>query len=124
MAHILLVEDSPTTRAILKSALEGKGYRVTEAVDAEQALELVQTQKPDLILLDLLLPGLDGWEACEQFRKMPHVKDIPIIMLTNQTRPVDKLRGWQAGADEYLFKNDDIEPLLNAIEKWLSPNTR
>ena len=122
MGHILIIEDSSTTRAHLKSVLEEKGHLVTEAVDGEQGLELAKSKLPHLILLDLLLPGVDGWEVCERLRKMPRVKDIPIIMLTQLKEPVDKLRGWQAGADDYIFKTDDLGPLLFVIEKWLSPN--
>jgi DNA-binding response OmpR family regulator len=119
MAHILVIDDSPTIRAILKSALEGKGYQVTEGADGEQALELAQTQKPDLILLDALLPKLDGWKACKQLKAMPLTQPTPIFMLTGQTQEIEQLRGWEAGADEYIAKSDDLGPLLTTIEKRL-----
>jgi len=122
VAHILIIDDSSVTRSVLKSTLEELGHRITEAVDGEQGLELAKAQTPDLILLDLLLPGIDGWQVCELFRKMPRVKDVPIIMLTNLKTPVDKLRGWESGADEYIFKTEDLGPLLFVINKWLSPD--
>jgi len=119
MAHILVIDDSLTIRAMLKFALEGKGHRVTEGTDGEQALELAQTQKPDLILLDALLPKLDGWKACKMLKEMPLIQKTPIFMLTGQTQEIEQLRGWEAGADEYISKSDDLGPLLTTIDKRL-----
>ena len=74
MAHILVVDDSPTIRAILKSALEGKGYRVTLGSDGQEGLDMAQAEKPDLILLDALLPKIDGWKVCQQLKAMPLIQ--------------------------------------------------
>jgi len=119
MVHILVIDDSPTIRAILKSALEEKGYRVTLGVDGEEALRLAQTEKPDLILLDAVLPKLDGWKACKQLKEMPLVQSIPVFMLTGQTQEIEQLMGWEAGADDYITKSNDLTILLTAIEKRL-----
>jgi len=119
MAHILVIDDSATIRAILKSALEAKGYQVTEGSDGEIGLELAQTQKPDLILLDAFLPKIDGWKVCRQLKAIPLIQAIPIFMLTGQTEDIEQMRGWEAGADEYITKSGDLGPLLTTIAKRL-----
>ena len=124
MAHILIVDDSATIRAILKFNLEGVGHRVTEAENGEDAIQLAQSEKPDLILLDAILPNLNGWAVCQQLKKLLTTKAIPTLMLTSQTEQMQELRGWEAGANEYIPKSDDLTPLLNTVEKWLSDKPR
>jgi DNA-binding response OmpR family regulator len=100
-ARILLVEDEEKIRQLLQTYLEGHGYQVVTAVDGYQALERARTELPQLVLLDLMLPGLDGLEVCRRLRASG---DVPIIMLTARSEEADKLVGLELGADDYITK--------------------
>ncbi len=98
---ILVVDDEPHIRELVKVFLEASGYRVLEAADGETALELARSSHPDLVVLDLMLPGTDGWEVCRRLRQ---ASGLPIIMLTARTDEVDRVVGLELGADDYLTK--------------------
>ncbi len=100
-AKILVVDDEPRIVEVLKLYLEKDSYQVVTASDGRQAVELARKEKPDLIILDLMLPGIDGLEVCRQVRS---VSNIPIIMLTARTEDADKLVGLELGADDYITK--------------------
>lgn len=101
---ILLVEDDPTLRDTLAYRLRAEGYQVITAADGPSALEAVRKAHPDLLLLDLMLPGLDGLEVSKQVRARPETASIPIIMLTARTAESDKIIGLELGADDYVTK--------------------
>jgi PleD family two-component response regulator len=109
---ILVVDDEDHIRRILKFQLEKKGYRVVLAENGEIALELVRREAPDLIILDLMMPKIDGFETCRRIRQSFQTAQIPIIMLTAKTELQDKIKGLQDGANDYLIKPYSNEELL------------
>jgi DNA-binding response OmpR family regulator len=114
--HVLLVDDNALLRRSLTFHLEEAGYRVTSLATAEEALALVQNQPVDLILLDIVLPGMDGLEALRQFRKY---NQIPVIFLTGRRRELDELLGFELGGDDYITKPFDLDLLLVRIKAVL-----
>ncbi|MCR4430072.1 MAG: response regulator transcription factor [Tepidanaerobacteraceae bacterium] len=101
---ILVVDDEPHIVELVRFNLEAGGFKVFEAVDGQKAIELAQSEKPDLILLDLMLPGIDGLEVCRILRQQKPTQDIPIIMLTAKSEEIDKVLGLEMGADDYITK--------------------
>ena len=101
---ILVVEDEAALVTLLRYNLEREGFRVAAAGDGEEALLLAREQKPDLVLLDWMLPLLSGLEVCRQLRRNPDTRNVPIIMLTARGEEGDKLRGLDSGADDYVTK--------------------
>jgi len=101
---ILVVDDDRNVVQIIAVNLQYEGMDVIEAYDGEEALAKTAAKKPDLILLDIMMPGLDGLEVCRRLKSDARTADIPIIMLTAKTRDEDILAGWEAGADDYLTK--------------------
>jgi two-component system KDP operon response regulator KdpE len=115
-ANILVVDDEPQIRRVLRSTLSFRGYEITEASSGEEALELVHKLKPDLILLDVNLPGLSGIETCREIRRS---SSVPIIMLTVRNAERDKVVALDAGADDYVTKPFGIEELLARVRASL-----
>lgn len=101
---ILVVEDEPDIRKLIHYNLAQEHYRVLEAEDGEKALRLIQREKPDLIILDLLLPGMSGLELCRALRGRPDTAHVPILMLTAKASEADRVVGLELGADDYLTK--------------------
>jgi two-component system phosphate regulon response regulator PhoB len=101
---ILVVEDEAALVTLLRYNLEREGFEVIEANDGEEALLLARERKPDLVLLDWMLPLLSGIEVCRQLRRLPETRSVPIIMLTARGEEGDKLRGLDSGADDYVTK--------------------
>src|SRR5438093_6570952 len=101
MPKILLVEDNEMNRDMLSRRLERRGYQVVIAVDGEQGLSLAQSEHPDLILMDMSLPVLDGWEATRQLKASPETKSIPIIALTAHAMASDEQRAKAVGCDDF-----------------------
>lgn len=101
---VLIVEDEPAQREILKYNLEAEGFRVVTAEDGSNALLLVQEEMPDLILLDWMLPGTSGIVVCRQIKSRNDMRGIPIIMISARSEEVDKVRGLETGADDYVSK--------------------
>ncbi len=116
VVHILFVEDNALLRRSLAFNLESAGYRVTTAVNAEDALALSRRDPPDLVLLDIGLPGMDGLDALPQFRE--HV-GVPVIFLTGRRRQLDEALGLELGADDYITKPFDENVLLARIKAVL-----
>jgi two-component system, cell cycle response regulator DivK len=119
MSKILLVEDNELNRDMLSRRLLRKGYDVVLALDGEQGLSLAQTDAPDLILMDISLPGLDGWEATRRLKNAPATQAIPIIALTAHAMAQDREKSLAAGCDDYDTKPIDLKRLLNKIEALL-----
>ncbi len=115
-ASILVVDDEPQIRRVLRSTLSTHGYVITEAKTGEDALESMRKERPDLILLDMNMPGVGGIEACRQIRR---TSDAPIIMLTVRNAERDKVAALDAGADDYVVKPFGIEELLARIRAAL-----
>jgi len=119
MAKILLVEDSEMNRDMLARRLAKRGYEVVIAVDGGQGVTLAQTEAPDLILMDMNLPVLDGSEATRQLRAAPATRSIPIIALTAHAMSGDREKALEAGCDDYDTKPIELERLLGKIEVLL-----
>jgi len=115
-ATILVVDDEPQIRRVLRSTLTSQGYVITDAKTGEEALESVRKNKPDLVLLDVNMPGMGGIEACREIRRS---SDAPIIMLTVRNAERDKVLALDAGADDYVVKPFGIEELLARIRAAL-----
>lgn len=123
MTTILIVDDEPAILDLVRFTLEDAEVRVVEASDGVEALALARRVRPDLILLDVHMPRLDGLEACRQIRREPALARTPIVMLTAAGQEADRARGREAGADEYLTK--PFSPLaLLALVEALVPETR
>jgi len=116
---ILVVEDESALVTLLRYNLEREGFRVAEARDGEEALLAAREQKPDLVLLDWMLPLLSGLEVCRQMRRMPETRAVPIIMLTARGEEGDKLRGLDSGADDYVTKPFSPSELVARIRASL-----
>ena len=105
--RILIVDDNEHNRAILAARLGANGYATAEACDGVEALEMVRSETPDLILLDVSMPRMDGLEACRRLRSDPKVGFVPVILVTARSDSKDVVAGLEAGADEYLAKPID-----------------
>jgi two-component system phosphate regulon response regulator PhoB len=112
---ILIVEDEAALVTLLRYNLEREGFRVVSAPDGEEALLLAREEKPDLVLLDWMLPLLSGIEVCRQLRRLPETRAVPIIMLTARGEEGDKLRGLDSGADDYVTKPFSPSELIARI---------
>ena len=112
---ILAVDDSPVITAMIRDAFEAEGYKVTTAGDGAQALRMALENHPDLIIADIGMPGMDGWELCSQIRLNPFTSFIPFIFLTERTEAPDRIRGLQMGADDYLTKPFEMDELIARV---------
>ena len=121
MAKILLVEDNEMNRDMLSRRLERRGYEVVIAVDGQQGVDLAQATSPDLILMDMSLPVIDGWEATRQLKSMERMKDVPIIALTAHAMSGDREKALEAGCNDYDTKPIELPRLLGKIEALLGP---
>lgn len=121
MPKILLVEDNEMNRDMLARRLEKRGYAVVIAVDGQSGVALARAEKPDLILMDMSLPIIDGWEASRQLKADPAVAAIPIIALTAHAMAEDREKALAAGCNEYETKPVDLASLLAKIEALLRP---
>src|SRR5512135_166407 len=116
MAHLVLVDDDDLLRRSLAFNLERAGYRVTTAANAEDALALIQHDRPDLVVLDIGLPGMDGLDALHKLRDQFH---LPVIFLTARRRELDQVLGLELGADDYVTKPFDFDVLAARIKAIL-----
>jgi two-component system, OmpR family, phosphate regulon response regulator PhoB len=118
-ASILVIEDEEPLQVLLRYNLESEGYKVRHSAQGEDALYLISDEKPDLILLDWMLPGISGIEVCRLIRARPEARDIPIIMLTARSEEAERVRGLATGADDYLVKPFSVPELLARIKTIL-----
>lgn len=120
MTKILLVEDNEMNRDMLSRRLERKGYQVVLAMDGQSGVEMARTEAPDLVLMDMSLPVLDGWEATRRLKADVATCHIPVIALTAHAMSGDRNKALEAGSDEYDTKPIDLPRLLGKIEVLLN----
>lgn len=113
---ILIIEGSPTACGIIKDILEGEGYEVFVAENGEDGVKRAEQEKPDLVIADTLLPGIDGFEACRQIREIQGSTTPKIIVMTGSVDAVDAVKARKAGADDYCVKTNNFSHLIEAIE--------
>lgn len=114
---IMIVEDSPTDRKIAESVCADNGYRVVTVAEGDKALDMAIEKKPDLVLLDVILPNKNGFQVCRQLKSNPETKDIRVIIVSSKDQASDKFWGIKQGADDYITKPYSEDDLLAAIEK-------
>lgn len=102
--HVLVVDDEPDVLLLCRVNLEFEGYDVTEASDGVEAMERVRERRPDIILLDVMMPRMDGWQVLKALKDDPEFSDVPVVMLTAKVQDQDQIRGWSSGAAEYITK--------------------
>jgi len=116
---ILIVDDEPNIVIPLQFLMEQNGYSALVAQSGEEALEMISKERPDLILLDIMLPGVDGFEVCEIVRLNPEWRNTRVIFLTAKGRDVDIAKGMVLGADEYITKPFSNQQIIDAVKKLL-----
>ena len=121
MTKILLVEDNEMNRDMLSRRLERKGYQIVIAVDGQQGVEMAGSEAPDLILMDMSLPIMDGWEATRRIKAEETTKHLPVIALTAHAMDGDEQKARDAGCDDYDTKPIELPRLLAKIESLLPP---
>jgi twitching motility two-component system response regulator PilH len=118
MAVILIIDDSPTELHLFKSMLEKNGFRTLVADSGEEGIRQAQSQKPDCILMDVVMPGMNGFQATRKLTKDPGTSAIPVIMITTKDQETDKIWGMRQGAVEYLVKpvaENELVAKINAV---------
>ena len=121
---LLLVEDNEDNRIIYSTVLRHIGYEVVEALDGMQAIELARSVLPNLILMDISIPGMDGWEATRVLREDPLTKDIPIVALTAHALADDRERAQQVGFTSYLAKPIEPRAVVAEVERWIGTGAK
>lgn len=116
---VLLVEDEPAQREVLSYNLEAEGFRVIQAGNGEEALVLVDEVSPDVVVLDWMMPNLSGIEVCRQLKTRPDTRNLPIIMLSARSEEVDRVRGLETGADDYVIKPYSLVELMARVRTQL-----
>jgi len=120
--RILYIEDDPSNRLLVRRILEVEGYSIMEATDGQTGLEMAAQMRPDLILLDINLPEMDGYDLAERFSEMPELRQVPILALTANVMKGDRERTLEAGCDGYIQKPIDVDRLPKQVEEALRKN--
>ena len=124
MSRILCVEDNADNLMMLQRRLTRRGFEVTISMNGAESVEWAKTLQPNVIVMDLNLPGIDGWEATRRLKSQPETKDIPIIVLTADTKEKSRERAVGAGCDEFELKPIDFEGLVAKIQSLLSRSAK
>ncbi len=119
MPRIMVIDDSPTMLYMIKHMLTKDGHEVLTASDGGDAVSLAVEHKPELILLDVILPKLNGYEVCRQLKSTPQTAKIPVVMITSKTKDKDREWGLEQGADAYITKPFDGQDLLDVIGRFV-----
>lgn len=119
MAHVLIVDDSPTERHVLKGMLERNGLNVSLAASGEEGVAQARMIKPDLVLMDVVMPGLNGFQATRELSRDPDTSGIPVIMVTTKDQETDRIWGMRQGAKEYLTKPVEETQLIAAVRNFI-----
>lgn len=114
---ILLVDDSKLVQAKFRLALEKAGFQVISALDGKEGLSIARGKKPDLIILDVNMPGMDGWQVLRSLKIHPELRKIPVIMATTADKIADIEQGFSLGAKEYVVKDEQLTRLVDKVEK-------
>ena len=117
---ILVVEDDPGALRLAQYVLQYEGYEGLTATNGLVGLKKAQTEQPDLVVLDVMLPGIDGFEICHRLRANPQTAQLPILMLSAKAQAVDKATGLKVGADDYLTKPADAAEIVRRVKKLLA----
>ena len=117
---ILVVDDSPTEMNLIMASLKDKGYELITAIDGEEALEKAQAERPDLIVLDIILPKKNGFQVCRQLKTTPDTRDIKILLLSSKSQDTDRFWGLKQGADEYMTKPFEETEFLANVSKFVN----
>ncbi|WIV52102.1 phosphate regulon transcriptional regulator PhoB [Marivivens sp. LCG002] len=117
--HILVIEDEAPQREVLVYNLESQGFRVSEAATGDEGLLLLSEDKPDVLVLDWMLPNVSGIEICRQIKTKPETRDLPVIMLSARSEEVDRVRGLETGADDYVVKPYSVSELMARVKTQL-----
>lgn len=120
---ILIVDDDPDSLDIVRTFLESRGYNVTTASDGRDALSKLEDARPALVLLDVMMPGMDGWEVARVIKNHPEFGDTRVVMLTARSGFADKQEGLRSGADDYIVKPIRLDELATRVEKNLEART-
>lgn len=118
-SKILVIEDDPIILTLIKATLLREGYEVVTAANGSEGLRLVQEIQPQLVVLDITMPGLNGHQVCQYLRSEPTTMHLPIIMVTAMSRPADQRRGFELGADDYLAKPFQLAELVTRVQSLL-----
>ena len=118
--RVLVVDDEPDVLLLCRVNLEFEGYEVMEAGDGVEAMARVRERRPDVILLDVMMPRMDGWQVLTELKSDPELRDIPVVMLTAKVQDQDQIRGWSAGASEYITKPFSPLSLSQVLEDVLN----
>lgn len=121
---ILIVDDNRDNLEILRAYLESRGYTIVEAPDGQSALVKMEEEKPNLVLLDVMMPGMDGWQVCRTIKNHPDYGNIRVVMVTAKGGYEDKFEGMRSGADDYVVKPVDLKELGEKVERNLASGER
>jgi len=124
MSRILCVEDNAENLMMLQRRLTRRGFEVTISMNGAESVEWAKTLQPDIIVMDLNLPGVDGWEATRRLKNQPETKDIPIIVLTADPKEKSREKALAAGCDEFELKPIDFDGLVGKIQSLVSRSTK
>jgi DNA-binding response OmpR family regulator len=122
-ARVLFVDDDPGMRTLVTLNFESEGFLVSTAEDGDEGLDAVERLHPDLVVLDVMMPGRDGFELLAEMRSRPDVEDIPVVLLTAKATDADVWKGWSSGADYYITKPFKPEELLSVAHHILGTAT-
>lgn len=120
MARILIVDDSPTELYMLKTMLEKAGHEISAATSGEEGITKAKQDKPDLILMDVVMPGMNGFQATRKITSDPETANIPVIIVSTKNQETDRVWGLRQGAKDYLFKPVDEAEMVSKVESLLA----
>ena len=120
MTKILVVDDTPSTRQLIGNYLRDRGYQVIEAADGKDALEKALANKPEIVITDVVMPGMSGFELCRSLKKNPETKNSRIVVCTSKNQDIDRLWGMKQGADIYLTKPFTQDDIMQAVESFVA----
>jgi len=120
MAHILIIDDSPADTDIVKNMLETQGYQTSEANNGEEGIQKAKDTQPNLVIMDVVMPGLNGFQATRKITKSPDTKSIPVLIVSSKNMESDRAWGLMQGAKDFLVKPIKQDELLTTVKKWLA----
>jgi twitching motility two-component system response regulator PilH len=120
MAHVLIIDDSPTDIRVFTTQLEKAGHQVSSVTSAEDGIEHVKQNQPDLVIMDVIMPGMNGFQATRSLSRDPATKDVPILIITTKSMETDRVWGLRQGARDFMTKPVSEKDLLARIDKLLS----